>query len=33
MTALANEALIDTALENGNYSGFLIFLDIDAGGA
>ena len=33
MTALAKEAVIDAVLENGNYSGFLIFLDIDAGGA
>ena len=33
MTALAEEAVVDSVFENGNYSGFLIFLDIDAGGA
>jgi hypothetical protein len=32
MSTLAKEAVIDAVLENGNYSGFLISLDIDAGG-
>lgn len=32
LTALAKEAVIDAVLDNGNYSGFLIFLDIDTGG-
>ena len=32
MAALAEGAVIDAVLEEGNYSGFLIFLDIAAGG-
>lgn len=32
MTAIAKKAVIDAVFEKGNYSGFLILLDIDAGG-